>query len=81
MSQLIGDNRRYIERTIPHISSLVRASIAEVFATSQVVVVSKKNREFQEAIANLSDGKRIIDLARILPDSKTRPVNYEGICW
>ena len=81
MSQLIGANRRYIERTIPHISSLVRSSIAEVFANSQVVVVSKKNREFQEAIANLSDGKLIIDLARILPDSMMRPANYEGICW
>jgi GDP-mannose 6-dehydrogenase len=81
LSQLIGANRRYIERTIPHISSLIRPSIAEVFAASEVVVVSKKSRPFQDAIAHHADGKVVIDLTRILPDLKEKPSEYEGICW
>jgi GDP-mannose 6-dehydrogenase len=81
LSQLIGANRRYIEQTIPHISSLMRPRIADVFAASETVVVSKKNLDFQNAIAKFAEGKTIIDLSRIVPDLKMRPSSYEGICW
>jgi GDP-mannose 6-dehydrogenase len=81
VSQLIGANRRYIERTIPHISSLMKPTIAEVFAASDVVIVSKGNREFQDAIANLSSGKKVIDLVHILPKNGGPRPGYEGICW
>lgn len=81
VSQLIGANRRYIEQTIPHIASLMKPSIAEVFAASDVVVVSKKNEEFQDAIANLAPDKQVIDLARILPAHSAPPPGYQGICW
>ena len=81
VSQLIGANRRYIERTIPHISSLMKPTIAEVFAASDVVIVSKGNREFQDAIANLSSGKKVIDLVHILPKNGEPRPGYEGICW
>jgi GDP-mannose 6-dehydrogenase len=81
LSQLIGANRRYIEQTIPHISSLIRPNIADVFAASQVVVVSKKSGAFQDAIAKHAEGKMVIDLARILPNLKGAPSDYQGICW
>jgi len=81
LSQLIGANRRYIEQTIPHISSLIKPSIAEVFAASQVVVVSKRSPAFHQAVARQAEGKVVIDLARILPDLTEKPPDYEGICW
>jgi GDP-mannose 6-dehydrogenase len=81
LSQLIGANRRYIEQTIPHIASLIKSSVAEVFAASETVVVSKKSREFQEAVASLAGGRTVIDLARVLPERTTPPAKYEGICW
>jgi GDP-mannose 6-dehydrogenase len=81
VSQLIGANRRYIEQTIPHIASLMKPTVAEVFAVSEVVVVSKKNREFKDAIANIAPDKQIIDLARILPTNTKLPPGYDGICW
>lgn len=81
LSQLIGANRRYIEQTIPHIASLMKAGAEEVIAASDVVVVSKKNPQFQDALAKAANGKVIIDLARVLPDLKSPPAGYEGICW
>ena len=81
LSRLIGANRRYIEQTIPHISSLMKASVAEVLAGSEVVVVSKKNPEFQDAVAKGADGKIVVDLARVLPDLKAPLAGYQGICW
>lgn len=81
LSQLIGANRRYIEQTIPHISSLMVPTVAEVFAGSDIIVVSKKTAQFQEALARHSAGKTIIDLVRFPQDPKTAPPQYDGICW
>lgn len=81
LAKLVGANRRYIEQTIPHISSLMLGSPQEVMHGSEVVIVSKKTPEIKEAIANCSDGKTIIDLVRVFPDTAARPVQYEGICW
>ena len=69
---MIGANRRYIEQTIPHISSLMVASVAEVVAASEVLIVSKKNKEFQELLANIPPEITVIDLVRIIehPEKK-----------
>lgn len=81
LSKLIGANRRYIEQTIPHISSLMVSTIDEVFGQSEVIIVSKKNKDFHDALAAAPADKRIIDLVRIRKDLSKAPANYEGICW
>jgi GDP-mannose 6-dehydrogenase len=81
LSQLIGANRRYIEQTIPHISSLMVRSVDEVVAASEVLIVSKKNKEFQELIGKLPAETVVIDLVRIVENLAHKPSNYEGICW
>ncbi|MFZ0825979.1 MAG: UDP-glucose/GDP-mannose dehydrogenase family protein [Verrucomicrobiia bacterium] len=81
LARIFGANRRYIEETIPHISSLMTTSVEEVIETSDVVVVSKKGPQFAEAIKKLPADRNIIDLVRLLPDLTGKPANYEGICW
>lgn len=80
LSQLIGANRRYIEQTIPHISSLMVQNVSDVFTGSDVVVVSKKTPQFQDALAKHGQNKIIIDLVRI-PRAAAGESQYEGICW
>ncbi|HSU52904.1 MAG TPA: UDP-glucose/GDP-mannose dehydrogenase family protein, partial [Candidatus Dormibacteraeota bacterium] len=62
LARLVGANRRYIEQTIPHISSLMTASIKDVVENSDVVIVSKKAPEFAEATAKLPSDRVLIDL-------------------
>ncbi len=81
LAKLFGANRRYIEQTIPHISSLMTSSIEEVFDTSEVIVVSKKGPQFAEAIKRRSTDRVVIDLVRLSPDLNGQPDGYEGICW
>ena len=81
LAKLVGANKRYIEETIPHISSLMVSSPSEVIETSDVVVVSKKNPRIYDAIVKDGDSRVIIDLVRLYPESISRPANYEGVCW
>jgi GDP-mannose 6-dehydrogenase len=81
LSQLIGANRRYIEQTIPHISSLMVPNIGDIFAQSEVIVVGKKTPQFVDALAKSLDGKGLIDLVGAWREPATGKGNYEGICW
>lgn len=81
LAKIRGANRRYIEQTIPHISSLMAASLEEVLEASEVVLVSKKGPRFSDAIASLPDDRIVIDLVRLFPHRNGRPHRYEGICW
>jgi hypothetical protein len=53
----------------------------EVIETSDVVVVGKNNPQIQEAIANRSDSKLIIDLVRLPGEAVKASENYKGLCW
>jgi GDP-mannose 6-dehydrogenase len=81
LARLVGANKTYIEQAIPHISSLMVSSPKEVIDASDVVVVSKNNPQIQEAIANHSDSKLVIDLVRLPREAVKASRNYKGICW
>jgi GDP-mannose 6-dehydrogenase len=81
LAKLYGANRRYIEQTIPHVSSLMTQSIEEVFDASEVIVVSKKSPEYAEMVKLCAKDRTVIDLVRLWPDLNGTPAHYEGICW
>ena len=81
LAKLYGANRRYIEQTIPHISSLMIGSVEEVFESSDVIVISKKGPQFREAVKSHSGDRMVIDLVRLWPELNGSPASYEGICW
>jgi GDP-mannose 6-dehydrogenase len=81
LARIHGANKRYIEHSIPHISSLLKETIKEVIDESEVLVVAKKCRSFESSIASLNHGSQVIDLVRLFSDRSRLPANYEGICW
>jgi GDP-mannose 6-dehydrogenase len=81
LAKLVGANKRYIEETIPHISSLMASSPREVIEVSDIVVVGKKNPRIDEAIINYNHSKLLIDLVRLRQNVPANSPNYEGICW
>jgi len=81
LAKLVGANKRYIEQTIPHISSLMVPSAKEAIEAGDLVVVSKKNAHIQEAIANYAKAKTVYDLVRVSPETIRSLEKYEGICW
>ena len=80
LARLFGANKEYIEREIPHVSQLMRASVAEVLEHAEVVVVGNKAEEFRDVSDKLRPGQTLIDLVRLF-DAPPPTGKYEGICW
>ena len=77
---LIGANREYIEREIPHIWSLMRENLDDVIGESDVIVIGNDAAEFRQAETALRDDQTVIDLVRVF-DGHTSDGRYNGICW
>jgi GDP-mannose 6-dehydrogenase len=80
VARLFGANKEYIEREIPHISKLMRSSVAEVLADSDVVIIGNKGEEFREIESKLRSDQIVLDLVRLF-DRRSDGNSYEGICW
>lgn len=79
-ANLLGANREYIEREIPHIWSLMQPTIPAALAGAQAVVVGNGSAEFRNLDALLGDGQFVIDLVRAF-GSRVSGAQYKGICW
>ncbi|HET7111386.1 MAG TPA: UDP-glucose/GDP-mannose dehydrogenase family protein, partial [Gemmatimonadales bacterium] len=63
-SRLMGANREYIEREIPHIWELMRGSIREVLDASDAVIIGNSAGEFREIQGHLRADQPVVDLVR-----------------
>ena len=64
LARLFGANREYIEREIPHISSLMDSNLNHVVECSDVIIVAKKEDGLQTIVEKLANDQVIIDLER-----------------
>jgi GDP-mannose 6-dehydrogenase len=78
-ANVIGANREYVEREIPHLWKLMRRDIRAVLEKSEVVVLGNGSPEYRTLGADL-DGHLVVDLARVL-QGRTSSEHYKGICW
>ena len=82
IASLIGANKEYIHKEIPHVSSLMRSSPEELVNESDVVIVSTASARFRDVLARSSRKSQIvIDLVRIVENPAALNGNYHGICW
>src|SRR5262245_24786127 len=65
LARLVGANKDYIERQIPHISQLMRATIDEVIDSAEVLVIGNRSAEFQRVDTQRRKDQIIIDLVRL----------------
>ncbi len=80
--QLIGSNRAFLDRELPHIASLMRNTIGEVIEDSEVLVVTNGSSAFHEISSVARNDQIIIDfVGNNKESSQQRNGNYRGICW
>ena len=80
LARLVGANKEYIEREIPHISKLMRDSIDGVLSDSDVIIIGNQAEEFRSVEERLRKDQQLIDLVHLF-DGRTSSENYQGICW
>jgi GDP-mannose 6-dehydrogenase len=79
LASLVGTNREYIEREVPHIGSLLVGTLPEALKDAEVVVVGTDDSEVDRVPGMLREGQVLIDFfGRLAADGKSRP---GGICW
>ena len=85
ISRLLGKNKEFIEREIPHLDRLLQETAEAALAGAEIVVVGHADAEARRAlIAALAPGKRILDLsgyAELRAAAAAAGAEYEGICW
>jgi len=81
LARLVGANKDYIEKQIPHLSSLLCDTTAEVVDQSEVVVVGNQSAEFASALMKTRADQIVIDLVRVPVFGSLIPAEYRGISW
>jgi GDP-mannose 6-dehydrogenase len=81
LARLIGANKSYLEKEIPHITTLLCGSIEELVEQSEVLVIANGSEEFAEMPGMLSPEQHVIDLVGIAKEAERISEGYEGICW
>jgi len=81
LAKLVGANKEYIEKQIPHLSSLLCPTIEDVIDKSEVIVVGNQSSEFRDALTRCRPDQIVIDLVRLPIVSSLLQADYRGICW
>ena len=82
LGRLIGSNRQYIEDVIPHIGSLLSASLEDVLNFAEVVVIGTRGIDIQTLNAHIRPSHFVVDLVNLEKSHRTTAsTSYEGICW
>lgn len=81
LARLMGANKEYIEKEIPHLSKLMCGSARELVEQSDVIVISHKDETFAPTLDFLKSGQVVLDLVRIADRNRWNGCEYYGICW
>ncbi len=81
VASLLGANRSYIEREIPHIDRLMVPDVRAALQGAEIVVVGHVNGEDRRELLDALDGQLVLDLAGLPALAANTRITYEGFCW
>jgi GDP-mannose 6-dehydrogenase len=81
LSRLLGANKSFIEKHIPHLGKLLTADLSRLIADSELLVVGLRDAKIFETIYRDADAsKTVLDLVG-MPNSQLVKAAYTGLCW
>jgi len=81
VAALLGANRSYIEREIPHIEKLMAPDVAAALEGAEIVVIGHISGEDRRALLAALTDQVVIDLAGIPALESMAGITYRGFCW
>jgi GDP-mannose 6-dehydrogenase len=81
-ARLIGSNKEYIEKEIPHISSILTSDINDLIKSSEVIIVGNYYKKFEETVSRIKRDQIVVDLIRAFNEHNKDRIKFEyhGIC-
>jgi len=80
-ANLMGSNKEFIEREIPHVWSLFRPTVDAVLSHAETVIIGNGSAEFRSIEPRLREGQFVVDLVRAFGPRRSDGATYDGICW
>ena len=81
LAQLLGSNRSFIEKHLPHIGDMLRADIEGVIGESEVLVLGLTGQHVFDVLATHSRPDQVVlDLVN-LPNHQAIRAEVVGLCW
>jgi GDP-mannose 6-dehydrogenase len=80
VAKLVGANKEYIEKEIPHIANLMVENIDEILEHAEVILIGNPSAEFKTIESKVTQEQIVVDLVRIF-GKRTSDSHYQGICW
>jgi GDP-mannose 6-dehydrogenase len=81
ISRLLGKNKEFIDREVPHLDRLLAPTPEEALDGAQIIVVGHAEPATRQAIVAHARGRRIVDLSGYAELRTSAATEYEGICW
>ncbi|MDB5058051.1 MAG: nucleotide sugar dehydrogenase [Chloroflexi bacterium] len=79
--RLIGANKSFLDRELPHVAMLMCLSLQKVVSESEVVVVANSSPAFHQVRESMRDDQVLVDLVGIARGNEARGAVYEGAGW
>lgn len=80
LDKLIGANREYVLKRLPHLVDLLVSSDVEATAGADLIVIAQANRRFKATLGCLSPEQNVLDLAGVARGVDTK-ASYRGLAW
>lgn len=74
-------NTTEIEEILPHIAPFLNSSFETVVKESEVLVLTKGEKQFKQIPELMTEDQILIDLASVVNQQDMKKGNYIGICW
>ena len=78
LSRIIGANRDYMNRSMPHISSMLADNADDVIAFADLIIIGNGDKSYADIASRARPDQIIVDLVRI--EDRDHP-GYDGINW
>jgi GDP-mannose 6-dehydrogenase len=81
LAGLLGANRSYVEKHLPHIGQMLKADLSEVIAGAELLVMGLSGAAIAEQVAtHARPDQYVLDLVN-LPNISEFKARVEGLCW
>ena len=80
-ARLVGSNRAFIEKEIPHLDRLLVETVEEALGDAPLVIVGHVGGVDRQALAAALTSQTVLDLAGIPDIQAHQGITYQGLCW